>query len=95
MFDYRTNSGSIGIQSGTTDYWNSQKNYIPEDNMIIVYTDYKTIEKDGKIIKVPGIKIGSGAYVQDLPFIGENVEIELDDHIKNLDIHVTKEDKEN
>lgn len=43
---------------------------------------------------IPGIKIGSGnAYVQDLAFIDEDTRRTLAEHIEDLDIHVTAEEK--
>lgn len=64
---------------------------------IIVYTDYKQIEKDGVMIDVPGIKIGSGnAYVQDLAFVeGAAIEAEaLERHINDTTIHTNAEEKD-
>lgn len=43
---------------------------------------------------IQGIKIGSGnAYVQDLAFIDEDTRRTLAEHIEDLDIHVTAEEK--
>lgn len=91
-----SSESSINYEYGDTSYWNSREGYVPEKGSIIVYEDYKTIEKDGKTITIPGIKIASGdAYVQDLPFIGECfIEDEFYDHIKNKDVHTTLEEKE-
>jgi hypothetical protein len=76
--------------------WNAAVGYVPEKGEIIVYADYGHIEKDGQLIDVPGVKIGSGnGYVQDLAFIGgtEDEELLLD-HINNNVIHVTAADKQ-
>ena len=82
------------VQYATTDFWNSCRGYIPNRGQIIVYSDYKTIWKDGKEVKVPGIKVGSGnAYIQDLAFVGEDIARELLQHINNRSIHVTPEEK--
>lgn len=57
------------VQSGTTEYWNSNTDLTSIKNRIYVYTDYY-IDNDGNY--VPGLKIGDGnAYVVDLPFIDE------------------------
>ena len=86
---------AIGIKYGTTDYWNNQIGYIPSEREIIIYSDYRTIVKNGQTINVPGIKIGSGnAYVQDLAFLGEDVADALFAHILDSTIHVTAQDKQ-
>ena len=62
--------------------------------MIIVYTDYENVEKDGQIVEVPGIKIGSGnGYLSDLAFVGEKERDDLCEHIHNTLIHVTEDEK--
>lgn len=74
----------------TTAYWNSQRGYIPKAGEIIIYSDYQTIDDCGKIINIPGIKIGSGnAYVQDLAFLGAYDTQTMIDHIADLSIHIT------
>ena len=79
---------------GTTEYWNSRIGYIPKAGEVIIYSDYKTMEKDGELVDVPGIKIGSGnGYVQDLAFISEDDSEALMEHIDNGNIHVTLEKK--
>ena len=82
------------VQYATTNFWNSCRGYIPNRGQILVYSDYKTIWKDGKEIKVPGIKVGSGnAYIQDLAFVGEDIARDLLQHMNNKSIHVTPEEK--
>lgn len=82
------------VQYATTDFWNSCRGYAPNRGQIIVYSDYKTIWKDGKEIKVPGIKVGSGnAYIQDLAFVGEDIARDLLQHINNRSIHVIPEER--
>lgn len=44
---------------------------------------------------IPGIKVGDGkAYVQDLPFIDQDLRALVGDHIANEFIHVTTKEKE-
>lgn len=96
-------SKNIGSGSGTnvvcktTAEWNETIGYVPAVGEIIVYTDYKQVEKDGEMVDVPGIKIGSGnAYVQDLMFVGD-VAIDtqiLEDHINDTTIHTNTEEKD-
>lgn len=82
---------------GTTEYWNNKIGFIPKQGEIIIYDDYKSeTDQDDNIIYIPGIKIGTGnAYVQDLPFIGEEETKTLLDHINNTAIHVGVNDRLN
>ena len=82
----------------STSNWNAAIGFIPLSGEIIVYNDYKTINKeiDGEEVQVqiPGIKIGDGrAYVQDLPFIDEELRDKIMMHINNPDMHVTLQEK--
>ena len=84
----------IKIKHDTTSNWNSATGFIPLSGEIIVYDDYKTITKEvnGENVtkNVPGIKVGDGlAYVQDLPFVDEDLREQLMAHINDSDIHVT------
>lgn len=68
------NNARIKNKRDTTENWNSAVGFIPLDGEIIIYTDYKTIEEDGVVKYIPGIKIGTGnAYVQDLAFIDDEL----------------------
>ena len=85
---------SVGIHYNTTDYWNNAIGYVPENGELIIYSDYKTIQKDGRTIDVPGIKIGSGnGYVQDLAFVGEADSEALLTHISDSAAHTTAAEK--
>ena len=78
------------IYAGTTAYWNGRVGYVPNANEIIVYTDYKSVVRNGQTVLVPGIKVGSGnAYVQDLGFADESVAKGFLEHANNGTIHVT------
>ena len=82
------------VMSGTTEYWNSQLGFIPSKDIIIVYTDGGTIEQDGEMIPIPRIKIGDGnAYCVDLPFVDDDIIHQVEEHINNMDIHVTAQEK--
>ena len=80
----------INIQAKTKSEWNTKINYIPIAGTIIIYLDYKTIEKDDKtLINVAGLKIGDGnSYLIDLPFLGE-IDQSFYEHINNTAIHIT------
>lgn len=82
----------------TTEGWNNARGFIPLEGEIIIYNDYKTINKiiDGeeRIVHIPGMKIGDGrTYVQDLPFVDEELRDRLLTHIENPNIHVTLQDR--
>ena len=93
-----TTKARIKFKRDTTQNWNNAHGMIPLDGEIIIYTDYKTTQKeiDGTLttIEIPGIKIGDGrAYVQDLPFIDEELRDQIMEHINNQNIHVTLSEK--
>lgn len=86
----------------TTANWNAARGFVPLQGEMIIYTDYKQITKqeeiDGQVvntvINVPGVKIGDGqAYVQDLPFIDDELRAMIMTHIDNSDIHTTLAEK--
>ena len=86
---------SLGIQYDTTAGWNSKIGYIPKAGALIIYSDYKSIEKDGKTILIPGLKIGSGnSYVQDLAFLDEELVYQIANHIDNNIRHTSAIEKE-
>lgn len=110
IFAYLANKNEVGatdivmldpeslsrVESGTTAYWNSKVDYIPPEGALIIYTDYYSEAVDGETVYYPNIKVGSGnGYVQDLVFIGQHETQLLLDHITNLNIHVTSNDKLN
>lgn len=79
--------------------WSEISTYVPAEGEIVIYSDWNVI--DG--VTYPAVKIGDGnAYVVDLPIIagGEDMAfiIELADmlteHINNMAIHVSDEDRE-
>lgn len=90
-------SVSAKIYYDTKENWNSQTSFISEHHAIYVYTNYKEIEDEvGNKTYVPGIKIGDGkAYLIDLPFVGDitDVETNLEQHIQNLSMHITEEER--
>lgn len=88
----------IQLKRDTTQHWNEALGFIPLEGELIIYNDYKTIQKevDGETrqVKVPGLKIGDGmAYVQDLPFVNEDLRDKIMEHIDNPDIHVSVADR--
>lgn len=78
------------ISVNTVVGWNNATGYVPAKDEIVVYSDYGHVERDGELINVPGIKIGSGnGYVQDLAFVGEDTASDLIDHINDNIKHVS------
>lgn len=79
----------------TTENWDNNLMFIPEKGLIIVYSDKGTIIRDGQTINVAGIKIGDGnSYLIDLPFVGDEWAVIMEDHIQDTNIHVTLEEKQ-
>ena len=88
----------IQLKRDTTANWNAARGFVPMAGEVIIYTDYDSYQKEinGRIktILIPGIKIGDGgAYVQDLPFVDEDLRDMLMDHINNMDLPVTLGEK--
>lgn len=87
----------ISYGSRTKEEWDNDTELISQKNKFYIYSDYKTIEKDGEQILLPGLKIGDGkSFLIDLPFINaDNTQFErqLLNHINNDIIHVTLQEK--
>ena len=93
-----TMDARIQLKRDTTANWNAARGFVPMAGEVIIYTDYSSYQKEvnGRIktILIPGIKIGDGgAYVQDLPFVDEDLRDTLMEHINNMDLHVTLGEK--
>ena len=88
----------IKLKRDTTEHWNNVQGFIPLQGEVIIYTDHeKTIRVIGNKeveVDVPGIKIGTGnAYIQDLPFVDDELRNRLMVHIDDMDMHTTLEEK--
>ena len=93
-----TVNARIQHKHDSTANWNAARGFVPMAGELIVYNDYKTITKeiDGeeRTVQIPGIKVGDGqTYVQDLPFMDEELRDRVLAHINNPDIHVTLQEK--
>ena len=82
----------IQLKRDSTANWNAALGFVPLQGELIIYNDYKTIQKevDGELttVYVPGVKIGDGsAYVQDLPFVDAELRDKIMTHIDNPNIH--------
>ena len=86
--DWGSGGGDKEVLYGTTEYWDSQPRLVTIKGSVYVYSDHTT-DSSGKLI--PGIKIGDGiSYLIDMPFIDEKYY----QHILNLDIHITSEERQ-
>ena len=88
----------IQFKRDTTANWNAARGFVPLAGEVIVYNDYKQIQREingvVKTVDVPWIKIGDGnAFVQDLPFVMEDLNDRLMEHINDMEIHVTLGEK--
>lgn len=88
----------IKFKRDTTQHWNDARGFIPLQGELIIYNDYKTVVKtiDGtaRNVQVPGIKIGDGlTYVQDLPFVDDELRETIMNHINNPNLHVSDADR--
>ena len=84
-----------GVLYDTTEHWNAKLGFVPEQGEVVIYSDYKTVVRDGESVFVPGIKIGSGnGYLIDLPFIDEAIIDALAEHIRDTVAHTTQAEKD-
>lgn len=86
-------NNKIVYYSRTKDEWNADASLIAQKDVLYIYSDYKTIQKDGKQILLPGLKIGDGmSYLIDMPFVNSTdsgIEQMVLDHINNNVIHIS------
>ena len=85
-------NNKIVYYSRTKDEWNADASLIAQKDVLYIYSDYKIIQKDGKQILLPGLKIGDGmTYLIDMPFVNSTdsgIEQLVLDHINNNVIHI-------
>lgn len=92
-------NNKIIYYSKTKSEWNSDRDFMSQKNVFYIYSDYKSIERDGEQILIPGLKIGDGTtYLIDLPFVndtskGSELEQLILDHINNKVIHISAEER--
>ena len=89
-------TNNLKYYSQTKQEWDSDLTFISELNVLYIYSNYKTIQKDDQEIIVPGIKIGDGkSFLIDLPFLNgaSGFDEILIDHIDSNNIHVSQTDR--
>ena len=89
-------SNNLVYQTKTTAQWNNNPSYPSKKGTLYIYSDYKTVEKDGEEIYLPGVKLGDGnAYLIDLPFLNtpQNNEQFLN-HINDMTRHITAAERQ-
>ena len=100
---YTPIKGRIQHKRDTTANWNASIGFVPLDGEIIIYTDYRSEQREviengecvTRTINVPAVKIGNGnAYVQDLPFVDDGTRDMLLNHIANDIIHINQLDRD-
>ncbi|MBO7450620.1 MAG: hypothetical protein J6U54_09645 [Clostridiales bacterium] len=77
------------VHQDTEENWNAKYYLIGEPNHIYIYTNHSRV--DGH--DIPAMKIGSGSYLIDQPFVDSDAEV-LDDHIKDTVRHITQNERE-
>ena len=91
-------NNKIVYYSRTRDEWNADASLIAQKDVLYIYSDYKTIQKDGKQILLPGLKIGDGmTYLIDMPFVNSTdsgIEQLVLDHINNNVIHISASERD-
>lgn len=87
--------GDALVKTDTVEGWNSRPTYIPEKGEINVYTDFEvTTDISGQEVFIPAIKIGDGqSYGVDLPFVGDDLRLQLMLHMTNEEYHVATADR--
>ena len=82
------------VKYDTTENWNLQRDFVPNEGEIIVYSNKTTLIKDGQEYNEPAIKVGDGTtYLIDLPFVFENMEATITNHINDAVRHITQEER--
>ena len=77
----------------TTAQWNTTPNLLSEAGFLYIYSDYRTITKNGQQMVIPGLKVGDGiTNVADLPFVAMDDETVLA-HLNNASLHVSGADR--
>ena len=79
----------------TKENWNAQTRLKSERKAIYIYSNQSYIDDgEGGQIPVPAIKIGDGtSYLIDMPFVNNDLMLQLADHINDKIVHITEEER--
>lgn len=83
----------VPIYQNTTEEWNKQTSLIAEAGSIYIYLDYTFKDQNNEDCVVPNIKIGSGAYLLDTPFITTISDTLLQIHENDTIKHISAEER--
>lgn len=88
----------LGIRKvlyGTTSYWNAHVSLVGEQGCIYIYSDVDSVVSGGKVVNVPGFKVGDGeTLLSTTPFTNAILSSGLSRHIANNHIHITDAERE-
>ena len=69
--------------------------YVPEQSQIVITIDDVFIDSQGDEVEITTVKIGDGAVsYSDLPVVNEYMTQQIINHITNVSMHVSDEDRE-
>lgn len=92
---FSAGESGIVVQSNTKEWWDEHSDIIPSDLSFIIVPNKSTIEKDGNIYNVPGIKIGDGiSTFAELSYVGDDAIDLIINHINDDSRHITDADRE-
>lgn len=85
------------IHIETTATWNRRSYLTALKGHLYIYSDYTKCMENGREVLYAAIKVGDGtSYLIDMPFTVVGIDHKLlIDHIYNMAIHVSSEDREN
>ena len=90
----------LGIYYNTTAYWQLHGDFTPGAGELVIYSDYDSMEIEGKTLLIPAMKIGTGnGYLADLAFIGgaggdvEEIMRLLRAHVNDRIVHITEAER--
>lgn len=82
-----------GVYYNTTAYW-EEHNQITKEGDVYVYSDATAIDSNGNEFVTPRIKIGTGAWLGNLQFVGQATMERLGQHIADNERHVNPGERE-
>lgn len=88
---HQTSESLYIVSENTVSGWAQTPTYVPKKGEIILYTDYAQDDQENPL---PAIKMGDGsAFVADLPFVNDDIRINLLEHINDRVVHITNAER--